>query len=70
MNARVLRPIITRHPREQFPTPESVADHFGVPREAIDCHTFNVDGFPSEWIFVSWRAGTIFPEGVRVYINF
>ena len=70
MNTKILRPIITRHSREQFPTPESVADHFGMPRDAIECHTFNLDGCPSEWIFVSWRAGTVFPAEVRVYIHF
>lgn len=69
MATQVFISITTSHPRERFPTPESVADHFGIPREAIDAHTTRVNGVESDLIFVCWREGTIFPDGVKVSIH-
>lgn len=64
MTKVLIRQVHTHHDRNRFPTPESVADHYGISREAIECHTTKVDGTESDVMTISWRAGTIVPPGV------
>lgn len=69
MSTLVLKPIMTRHDRSNFPTPQAVAKHFGMPIEAVEAHTTRIDGIESDILFVSWRVGTVFPDSIKVFVH-